>query len=219
METLFPFLFISAGLIFVGLIALFSWTAAAHRKAQIREVAAALGLTYQEQGDYQNTLSNFDLFNVGKRRRIRNVIHGETARETVGIFDYLYVTGGGKNSNHHSQTVVVIQSPELNLPSFTLCPEHLFNKIASFFGYTDINFESHPEFSRRFLLRGADEEAVRKQFTPALLSYFENRTGVTVEGGGNTLLYFRANKTVKPDKFVELMDEAYKVYGQMKQKG
>jgi hypothetical protein len=64
--------------------------------------------------------------------------------------------------------VISFQSSLLSLPEFELRSENMFHKIGKAFGCQDINFESHPEFSKRYLLRGADEEAVRTFFTPEM---------------------------------------------------
>ncbi|QDU94448.1 hypothetical protein [Lignipirellula cremea] len=208
-----PFILVAIG---VGALIFYGIRAEKKRKEAVAQIASDLGLIYYEQGhdSLQQALESFELFNTGRSRRITNMIYGDTESEQVGVFDYTYRTGSGKNSSTHNQTVVFIQSPQLELTGFSMSPENFLHRIATAFGYTDINFDTHPLFSKAFLLRGADEEAVRRTFKPSLLEFFEARKGVSVEGNGNRLIFFRAGHRIKPADFVELMNEGLQVYRQ-----
>ena len=48
----------------------------------------------------------------------------------------------------------------------------------------DINFERWPEFSKNYLLRGRNEEAVRTLFTDDILAYYNQTAGLSTEGNG-----------------------------------
>ena len=101
--------------------------------------------------------TGFNLFQHGRSRRIRNIAYGRVDDVEVMLFDYSYVTGSGKNRRTHDQTVGFFQSDALLLPEFVARPEGLFDKIGQVFGYQDIDLPMHPEFSRRYILRGTDE--------------------------------------------------------------
>ena len=60
----------------------------------------------------------------------------------------------------------------------------MFHKIGQVLGYQDIDFESHPMFSQRYLVRAYDKEGVRRVFSDHVLSYFEQQQGVSTEGDG-----------------------------------
>jgi hypothetical protein len=79
-------------------------------------------------------------------------------------------------------------------------------------GYQDIDFESRPDFSKAFLLRGSDEARIREVFDDEVLEFFEGTTGVCVEGGGEQLIYYRGSKKVEPANIRSFMDEGFKVY-------
>ena len=96
--------------------------------------------------------------------------------------------------------MIHFRSPALNLPEFALRPENLFDKIGDVFGGQDIDFESHPKFSKSYSLRGSDEQKVRETFTDEVLSSFENQTGISTEGGGDQLIFYRAGKRIDPDQ-------------------
>ena len=69
-------------------------------------------------------------------------------------------------------------------------------KLCEMLGLKDIDFDSHPQFSKDYLLKGADEAAVRRCFHPAVLTFFEQHTGkrqwVATEGLGSILVYSSA---------------------------
>ncbi len=94
------------------------------------------------------------------------------------------------------------------IPDFVLAPENLFHKIGQAFGYQDIDFESHPDFSKRYLLRGPDEAAIRAAFAPAALSYLEQHVGWHVEVKDETAAVYRAGKRVKPEDLPTFLEDA-----------
>ena len=100
----------------------------AHR---MRELCGQLGLTFFPKGDETllGRLAQFHLFSQGHSKKIKNMLHGETPDAEIAVFGYRYTTGGGKNSQTLSQTVMYFRSPSLRLPQFALRPERLFHRI------------------------------------------------------------------------------------------
>jgi hypothetical protein len=179
----------------------------------MRAVADQLGLPFYPGGDHLlPALAHFKLFSQGSARHIKNLLHGVTDDVEVGIFDYQYTTGGGQHSQTFFQSVVAFRSPRLNLPDFALRPENVFHRIGQVLGYQDIDFESRPDFSKAFLLRGSDEARIREVFDDEVLEFFEGTTGVCVEGGGDQLIYCRSSKKVEPANTRSFMDDGFKVY-------
>ena len=121
-------------------------------------------------------------------------MRGNSGDAYVTIMDYQFTTGGGKNSSTFRQTVIVFESDELQLPSFSLRPENFFHKIGSAFGYQDIDFDSFPEFSKNYLLRGINEQAVRDTFNYDILSYCERQKNLCLEGVDKRLIYYQSGK-------------------------
>ena len=99
-------------------------------------------------------------------------------------------------------------------------------------GYRDINFDSHPQFSKQYLLRafdeddqgnefsryeeasssafkeGRNEQVVRELFSNELIDVLETNPGVSLEGSGNQFILRRfTNQRIPADDltaFVEL---------------
>ncbi len=164
------------------------------------------------------SLSGFHLFSKGHAKKVSNVLSKNSAERDLTIFDYRYTTGGGKNSHTWSQTVILYQSNRLQLPSFTLRPENVFHKIGKSFGYRDIDFDSHPLFSKQYLLRGEDEQNVRKLFTERALSYFDEKKGFCAEGAGTRLLVYRSGKKIPLKNMPGFLETGLEVFNLFKKK-
>jgi hypothetical protein len=145
-------------------------------------------------------LDRFALFTNGHGKQIKNFMYGEANGTKSAAFDYVYVTGYGKNSQTHYQTVVYLEPGNLRLPYFSLRPEGFFTKLLTTFGYQDIDFGQRPEFSKRYLLRGEDEQGIRQTFNDGLLSFFENYQGTCVDAGNNQLFLFRHGSRLQPEE-------------------
>jgi hypothetical protein len=184
------------------------------RAKALQALAPALSFTFAAKGDAGQIgeLSEFHLFSQGYGRRISNVLQGKFNLVPVTVMDYKYTTGGGKSSHTWTQTVLVFESDKLQLPRFMLRPENLFDKIGSAFGYKDINFDTAPVFSKKYLLRGENEAAVRNTFNAGILQYYEQHTGLSTEDDGKKLIFYRTSKVVPPDKIQAFLQEGYDAF-------
>lgn len=140
----------------------------------------------------------FNLFNQGHSKTIKNMIYGQMNEAKAAFFDYRYTVGHGKNSHTYNQTVIYFESPRLQLPMFTLSPENFMHKFISALGYQDIDFGNRMEFSKKYLLRGQDEQEIRRAFTDHILAFYEANQGLHTEGGGNQLFIYRQGQRVPP---------------------
>jgi len=140
---------------------------------------------------------------------IHNLMYGNLDDISVTLFDYAYSAGRGPS---YEQTVALFCSESINLPNFDLRPEGVFHKIGNAIGYQDIDFESHPRFSSSYLLRGEDENAIRRIFTDDVLTFFSNSTGLSVEARGNKLIYYRHGERAKPDDLLSFFHEARSIF-------
>ena len=207
-------IFLAVALFVIGGIGIAMWQEKKRRK-EMGEAAESLGLEYSVDGHSQllSQIADFSLFNSGRSRKNTKVITGETDEVRIAIFDYQYTTGSGKNSHTHHQSVIALQSPKLVMPRFRMRPEGMFDKLGSMVGAADIDFESHPNFSRMFVLRGDDEEAIRRFFSNELLNFFEGYSGYSVEGRNGALILYRPGKRIRPDEVKDFLARAYEVFG------
>ncbi|MBK92358.1 MAG: hypothetical protein CME27_07925, partial [Gemmatimonadetes bacterium] len=197
----------------------------AHRRGQsnkLADLAQQVGWRFSnEDEDLLSNLWGFELSREEAHRRvgreIADVLDPGPGRLASGqeyqvrIFRFWqdkpgYSSGTGKLQKIGrlpEQTVIWFRSPQLSLPSFVMRPEHVFHKIGSAFGYQDIDFESNrtaADFSKKYLLRGEDEHAIRSLFKDNVLSFFATHSGKPVlEGRGDRLILYRPGQLIRPE--------------------
>lgn len=134
-----------------------------------------------------------------KSRSIEHLLSERNTDRPARLFDYRYTTGSGDDKHRWIQTIAAFDLGDgASLPAFTMAPESFWHRIGERFGYPDIDFEPYPEFSARYRLKGADEDAVRRLFRDALLGFFEHHQGLNVEGQGRWLVVYRPGRRVSP---------------------
>ena len=186
-----------------------SSTYAKRRAEALQKVAIQIGFRFEGNDQSRATHAGTALFNKGSSRRFRNVMNGVAAGFQTSLYDYSYTISTGKSSSTYTQTVCAFVL-EVSLPTFEVRPEGFMDRVVDAFVHKDIDFDSHPEFSRRFVLRGKDEEAIRALFSPALLTFLEALPAERkwhIEGGESTLMFYRSGVRVKPDAIRSFLDE------------
>jgi hypothetical protein len=181
------------------------------RTAAFERVAAELGLSFSPQDNalFASELGWCELCSRGRGKNALNLMRGSNDGREISVFDYQYVTGYGRSRRVTTSTVACLRSEGPPLPGFTLRPKGTWDKISNLFGGTKIDFDTHPAFSRSFVLRSQNEPAVRALFTPQVLDYFEQHPGISAEGSGDTLLYYRQGKRVPPDGVSQFLADAF----------
>lgn len=171
--------------------------------------APLLGLSYDTEGA-EPELSNggYELFQRGRARKFRHLMRRNQGDNRLLVSDYQYTTGSGKNTQTHSQTIAAFFYRGASLPFFTLSPENFFHKIATAFGYQDIDFPEDPEFSKRWLLRGRDEAAVREFAGIGMRASLSACVGWSIEVGGEYVIVYRQNKQIAPEELAGFLTQA-----------
>jgi hypothetical protein len=208
---------VGAGIVVIAIF-LIAWRYERIRNREIKRQARILGYDYAEEDAdlLANVLPKLHLLGQGHSRKVRHRLRSESGGGLTVFFDFRYRTGGGQHSSNHQQSVVAFRDPTMSLPAFELRPENVFHRIGSALGYQDIDFPSHPDFSRRYLLRGEDETAVRKLFSAPIVRFFARRKGWSVEGGGEWLIVYRHRRRVRPAdlrRFFKDTEEIKRVFG------
>lgn len=211
------FLFIAA---IAAAIAGAAYFAAQHEKqrtAALQALAERLGWAFHPAPSLTVLPgpSRFELFTEGRGQAVRNHAVGERNGRPVAVFDFSYVTGSGKSRTVWRQTVVHLQLPGAQLPAFVLRPEHVFHKIGGMFGYQDIDVEGDPEFSRLYLVRGADEAAIRALFDTDVRDFYHRHPRACTEAAGADLFFWRTKDRPRPEELERLVDEALDLAGRL----
>src|SRR5687768_9236876 len=102
---------------------------------------------------------DFKLFKKGHHRKICPIIIiDEGNLEYTCVFDYSYTISSKNSRRVFRQTVFFRYSKALALPHFVMVPEKWYHRVGTYFGMQDIDFVEYPSFSKRYLLRGDDED-------------------------------------------------------------
>jgi hypothetical protein len=182
------------------------------RRQDLELVARQLKLDFFPKGDgsIAPMLSNLEFFMYGERCDVSNLMRGQVKRNgkpvTVAIFDYSYIIckrrstefsfnedsvsiESNSDTETFCQTVLVFYDESLDLPGFSLRPEHLWDKLANFAGYEDINFDRFPAFSKGYRLLSNQVDDIRNLFQPNLIKFYETNK-ICTEAIGPYLLVF-----------------------------
>ena len=215
-ELIFNIITIVFLIIFVGSLILIFLRIGKKRTEQLALISAELKLNFFPKGSTSlfERLKPFHLFSKGWSRKIKNLMEGEANKVELAIFDYQYTTHGGQHPQTHRQSLLFIRSPKLNLPDFSLRPENVFHKIGSAFGDKDIDFETHPIFSKSYLLRGDNEAVIRGLFNNELLNFIQSQQKISIEGSSDQLIFYRHKNRVKPEEVESFMEKGFQVFDQ-----
>jgi hypothetical protein len=206
-----PALILFLGLfVLIIIVVIVTWRKERDRTEALRSVAETAGLAFEPKAEVAavRLLGDVQLFARGHAKRVTNLMTGRLGDQQAAVFDYWYTVGSGKGQRTTAQTVVLLPSAKGTLPDLQMAPENPLIKIAEAFGYQDIDIESAPEFSRRYIVRGADEEAIRAALYPDATSYFAEHEGWTVEVQSGTVAIYRADNRPKPDDMRTFIEEA-----------
>jgi hypothetical protein len=210
-----PLFFIAIVAFFIAASAWFSHQKSKKRTAALQLQADQMGLQFDPVAiGVRDRLMELNLMTVGRAQRVKNLISGDAGDVKISIFDYQYTTGSGKNSRTHIQTVVALESVGIGAPAFSMRQQNAWlDRIGKFFGGQDIDFEQHPKFSEMFVLKGPNEDAIRKFFTPKLIQYFETKFGHCVEGAYGKMILYKSGAKTPPQEIKAFLASAYEVYG------
>ncbi len=183
------------------------------RSEALRSVAVSLGMSFEDGRDIDATkrFGPFQLFSIGGGKKVRNCLSGTIDGVDVTTFGYEYTTGG-ESSSTMRQTVVLFRSNELSLPGFELRPRisipnspilkatrKIVRTITASIGRDEeIDFDTHPDFSESYVLKGNHKSAIHQVFSTRVLEYFERHKGLSVEGRDDLLLCYFSEVRLKP---------------------
>ncbi len=204
------------------------------RSESVRSVALSLGMSFEDGRDIDaaRRFGPFHLFSEGSDKKVRNCLSGSIDGVDVTTFGYEYTVAGGEGSSTNRQTVAVFRLNELSLPEFELRPRSIVvdpfkivSAIKALVGKDEdesIKFDTDPDFSKSYFLKGNDESAIRHVFSRTVLEYFERHKGLSVEGRKEVMIFYRAESLdtdigyrgarVKPDEIKLFLDEGRAVF-------
>ncbi len=155
-------------------------------------------------------LDQFDYFKKHPIEYTSNVIHGQYKDLNVKweISDMTFVSGAFIEKKELHTTEHLIKLP-VTLPPFILSKEMLYDRLID--KKLDIDFKNATQFSKNFLLKSPQQQAIRELFTPEILAFFEQNNVYHIECNGNQLVIFKNMRLASVDEIKELVDYSYKL--------
>ncbi|MEZ4339362.1 MAG: SulP family inorganic anion transporter [Sandaracinaceae bacterium] len=163
------------------------------RQKQIAAVAEERGWAFDAHRSWDPAeLDGFLFFRVHPFEFRDTVVRGSftSAGGDVAftLSDVTFDEGAVIQEVYHT-TALVIHLPT-EVPGMILRKEDLFARAFALAGRKDIDFEGFEGFSRKFLLTGPDEAAIRAFMTPERLRFFEAEHEYHMESSGERLAIF-----------------------------
>ncbi|MCA9191757.1 MAG: hypothetical protein KDB03_08345 [Planctomycetales bacterium] len=179
------------------------------RQQAVRALAASLGIevTAALQPQDFEIFQNFEIAKRGRGRVSNNAMVADSGPLRVVVFDHKFTVGSGKQAHTYRQTIAMVSSQSINTPHFTLAPEGFWHRVGEFFGFKDINFETDPEFSKTFQLKGPDVGAIRDFMTSSRRSQLLQFSGFNLESLGSNFILYRSKRVLDTDAFQALMSQ------------
>jgi len=209
----YPLIFPLVALAILAAIVFWRRSAERQRTEEVASVAATMGFAFDAESrkpaeaGMLPAMAGFALFRHGGAPRVRNVMRMRVIDGEDLVFDYRYTVSTGKSSHTVEQTVAAFHRPGTTRPAFSLSPEHVFSKLGHLFGGQDIDFDSNDAFSSAYVLKGEDEDAIRRLFERQAVIYFADRPGWSAEARGEWLVIYGASKRPKPEDLREWIEE------------
>jgi len=124
-----------------------------------------------------------------------------------GSYDYLH---GGRDEEFF-QTLFAISIKDADFPLFGVEPKTFARNFQTLLNSYDIEFQTHPKFSKSHILYGEDEDSIRQLFVSEVLTFFESREGFSTFGYKNHLVMYRKKKQFSPENFESELEPLLKL--------
>jgi hypothetical protein len=213
---------------FLGGIIYYGYQQEKKRCAELAQLAQDLECSFHEKDPYGlgKQLSKFDLF-VRERSRfvrsskgVRNVLYKKTGDTQLYLFEYSYVVSTGKSAHTVTQTVFFANNTRWSLPEFKLKPETWWHRLKTRLGLgSDINFEEHPDFSKRFWLTGEVASMIREKIGPTVRDFLTERPPVHIEGANYYLTAYKPGKRLSADEAEVFFDNCCRLVQMLEKEG
>jgi MFS superfamily sulfate permease-like transporter len=156
--------------------------------------------TFAEANDYifypqrirsQQKYKNFPIQRGHQILFEENILEKYLDAGRISVSDVTLTEGARTDSRDTHISLVLITETDLAIPDFALEPEGLLTKFSELAGNKDIDFKDHPAFSKKYFLRGNDEDRIRSFFREEIIQFLENREEMHIECHRNKLLFYR----------------------------
>jgi len=174
------------------------------RQNNLEQVANDFGLRFDPLRRRNSAfLENFIYFKTKKVEHVFNQLSAE--KKPCHLFDITFSEGEFIAKEVIRSTMLHIKTPS-SVPVFTLDREGLLERLYALTGYKDIDIKNHADFSKRFYLRGENENAIRSLFIDELVLFFESNAYYHIESSKDGLLVFSKERMASIKEIKALLD-------------
>lgn len=162
------------------------------RQLELREFSNRQEFAFNPQR-LKNAMKYKD-FPIQKGNRIlfeENTLTKYSDHDRIDVSDMTLTSGAMQDKEDTQITVVHVSELNVNIPDFALEPEGLWSKFSELVGGKDIDFHEYPEFSKKYYLRGDNEDAIKGFFNERIVRFLENREQMHIECHKNKLLVYK----------------------------
>lgn len=182
------------------------------RQQDLKRLAADNNWTYRQEAEWDiYDLLKFRFFETRPIEYKANVITGEYTDLSTNweVSDITFDEGALMATEVYHTTAQIIHL-DFDIPEFVIEPEGLFDKIFErvipFQGKKDIDFKYFKKFSNQLLLKGPDEESIRKFFNDDLIRFFEDNDIYHIESDGRSLLIFKSFRFARINEIEAMLE-------------
>ncbi len=188
------------------------------RQEALKAYMEELGWDFRAESIHRSPdLEYFPLFRTKTIDHVFNRCEGRDDGIRYKLFDVEYYEGVFIAKQVFRTTVLVIHM-DREMPRFTLDKEGLFHRAAELIGFSYIELEAYPDFSRRFLLKGDNERAIKGFFERGLVRFFESNPYYHVQSTYESLLIFKRERLASISEVKALIDFGSRLAACIRQK-
>ncbi len=199
------FVLVAGGVLIAALVIGLGMYLRQERRKRMMAWAEEHGYSFEEKAhELEKNFRKFAPFDSGHSRRVWHVVRGTLEREFV-TFQYEFVTGSGKNQQHHSYVVLAMDMPR-DGPNLIIKPEHIGHKLFDALGGEDIDFESD-EFSRTWWVKCDDRRFAYDAIDTHMMEWLMAQPKRGYQWQGRTLLLHQAGR-IEPQKAAAMLAAA-----------
>jgi len=176
------------------------------RQVELNDFARANGFSFNSQ-KVRNAIK-FKDFPIQKGNKILYEENLLTKTITSGSIEFSDSTLSelalqAKTDTHI--TVAYLADIKLSIPDFALEPEGMWSKVSEVVNGKDIDFHEFPGFSKKYYLRGENENAIREFFNESLIRFLENESEIHIECHANKLLIYKKRDLLNTSEIQSVM--------------
>lgn len=192
------------------------------RTTKLKHLAPLLGMTFTWDDPEQNLdkeLKHLMMPSINYKRIVYNVLCETSVDAPIHVADYIIeaspIRGGATNSFYLfsksiHRTIFYINTKDLDLPYFTMKPKSLLYKLG-LKGKRAIDFSQSHVFSKNYVVKGINEEAIYQLFNRQIRDYFTQHSGVYINAEGQRLVISVSIKRVSVKKLPDFIRQGKEI--------